>query len=124
MRRKERLPSGCQPRYPCDPCRNLVNLIAAFSITLQPVPVELLQLIDDRFDAAALGELNGHYLSALAYGVYAQGNPPLPELFGRIAARAVELGGLAEADFANLETALTAAGVPFPPSVQRLPDPE
>lgn len=105
-------------------CRNLVNLVSSFSATQQPVPIELLQLLDDRFDAASLAELDSHYLSSLAYSVFAQGNPPLKDLFGRIAARAVELGGLAEAHYDNLATALAAAGVPFPDKVQRLPDPQ
>ena len=99
-------------------------MVSSFTSTQQPVPIELLQLIDDRFDVAALAELDGYYLSALAYAVYAQGSPPLPELFSRIAARAADIGGLAKADLMNLQTALTAAGIACPPSIKQLPDPE
>ena len=108
--------------FKCHRCRNLVNLVASFASTQQPVPIELLQLLDDKFDAVALSELDSHYLATFAYSVYAQGNPPLTELFHRIASRAAELGGLHESDFHNLTTALSAAGVPVPQNVKCLPD--
>ncbi len=104
--------------------RNLVNVINAFSMLRVVAPAELLILLDNRFDAEALRELDGHYLCDLAYSLHAQGDPPTTELFERIVARATEIGTLTEADCANLSAALAAVGQTLPVGIKKIADAE
>jgi hypothetical protein len=102
--------------------RSFVYLATRFAFFQTVAPPELLLYLDERIDAAALRELDGHHVCELAYSLHAQGSPPMTDLFERLAARASEIGKLAESDAANLAAALGSIGIPMPPGIVTIPD--
>jgi hypothetical protein len=101
-------------------CR--VNVVNCFTVRRQQIP-DVTNHIKNRFlsEPSAWKELDGHYLAALAFSFYAQ-RAGDKAFFDSVVARCNELGKLHACDFDNINTAISAAGLTMPSSVQKIPD--
>jgi len=103
--------------------RNLVMTLATLTQRRQVVPA-VAAAIEARFmsdGGAAFADLNGHYLSALAFAVAAQGGSS-SAFFGAVVARAAAIRAFEPHHLGNLEWACAKAGVELPADLERLPE--
>ena len=102
--------------------RNLVVALATLTQRRQVVPAAALA-VEGRFlssGGAAFADLDGHYLSSLAYSVAVQGGSN-GAFWDALEARAVAVGAFEPHHLDNLASALARAGRGVPAGLERLP---